>query len=117
MRFSYLLIFLCTVATLGAAADLQPSEAPVVEGLPSKSDAILFMAGFIERLTGKNDLVAINDCFKNGTDITRQIFTIIDDLAKRDKFDIEAAMSSLIDMLKQVDERLSNCSTTMKPEI
>ena len=111
MRFCHFLTFLCTFATLGSAADMGlDSEPEVVGDLPSKSDAVLFMSGFVERLTGMNDLVAINDCFKNGTDISKQIFTVIDDLMKQDKFDIEAAMSALMEMITQVDSKLSNCS-------
>merc|ERR1712032_16826 len=126
MRFSYLLTFVSTLACVSATDVFMPVQpatltSPVQPGmltdLPTKSDAVLFMTGFVERLTGKNDLVAINDCFKNGTDISRQIYTIIDDLLKKDKFDLEAAMNALIDMIKQVDERLSSCSVDMKPEI
>ena len=118
MRFAIFVTFLCSLATISQAKDLKFSKPLVGEsGMPSKSDAILFMTGFVERLTGKNDLLAINECFKNGTDITRQIYTIVTDMAKRDKFDIEDAMLQLMQMITQVDQRLSNCSTDIKPEI
>ena len=38
-------------------------------------------------------------------------------MVKRDKFDIEDAMLQLMQMITQVDQRLSNCSTDIKPEI
>ena len=117
MRFSHCLTFLCTFATVATAADLQPTTPVVGFDMPTHQDAVLFMTGFIERLTGKNDLVAINECFKNSTDIAKQVYTIIDDLMKRDKFDIEAAMIALTDMIKSVDEKLSKCSAEMKPEL
>ena len=118
MRFAYFLTFLCTIATLGAAKDFKSADAvQTVGALPTSADAVLFMSGFIERLTGKNDLVAINDCFKNGTDISRQIWTVVDDLMKKDKFDLEAAMAALIEMIQQVDQRLSTCSADIQPEI
>ena len=118
MRFAIFVTFLCSLATISQAKDLKFAQ-PLVgdSGLPSKSDAVLFVTGFIERLTGKNELVAINECFKNGTDISRQIYTIMTDMAKRDKFDIEDAMLQLMQMISQVDQRLSNCSTDIQPEI
>ena len=112
MRFAIFATFLCSLAAVAQARDLEFAK-PLVgdSNLPSKSDAVLFVTGFVERLTGKNDLVAINDCFRNGTDISRQIYTIMTDLMKKDKFEIESAMFELMKMITQVDERLSNCST------
>jgi len=87
-----------------------------MDDIPSTKDTAKIMSGFIYRLTRKNDFNMINECLRNATDVSSQIYRVVGDIVDKEQFDLESIMIEVLAMIVEFDTKLMKCDG-MKPEI